>query len=117
MLIFTTIHLITSEYCVKKGIKKPGNLTAEWMVAAFDALAALHYLHYSAPWGARSRKSASTSRPGQHNSSTVQCSLGKHVNCNHKLQTPLLYNIILPEVNTKEVVENAEEGMKAQTAQ
>lgn len=50
MLIFTTIHLIISEYCIKKEKKnkKQANLRADWMVAAFDALAALHYLHYSA---------------------------------------------------------------------
>lgn len=45
-------------------------------------------------------------------------SLGKHENCYHKLQIPLLWMIIIiiPQINTKQQVENAE-GTKAQTVQ
>lgn len=42
-------------------------------------------------------------------------SLGKNVNCYHKLQIPLLWIIIIiiiPQINTKEQVEKAEEGTK-----
>lgn len=74
-LIFTTIHLIISEYCIKnkKNKIKPGNLTAEWMAAASDALAALHGLHYAAQWGAR--EESLIPPPGQGGETLAGCSV------------------------------------------
>lgn len=90
---------------IKKGIKKSGNLNVEWMVAVFNALAALCYLYYAAQHSARSR---SLFPPLGWRSWTLKgtVSLDKHVNCYHKLQIPLLWiiiiTIIMPQINTKE---------------